>query len=115
MVKKEIVATTTKKVVNSMPKINPKQEFLNKHLAEIRTLINNNIKYPKRARKLRIQGLVTVKFKILKNGKLGEIQIIDGNKFLRKSTIDAIKNASVNFPKTITDIDIKIPISYKLY
>ncbi len=95
-------------------KKDPKKEFLKKHLSEIRALINKNIKYPKRARKLNIQGIVSVKFKILKNGKLGEIQILSGHKFLKKSTIQAIKNASINFPKTTTDIDIKIPISYKL-
>lgn len=118
VVKEETITTPkpviSKKAVNTAPKVNAKQEFLNKHLSQIRNLINENIKYPKRARKLKIQGLVTVKFKILKDGKLGEIQIIDGNKFLRKSTIEAIKRAASNFPKTTTDIEIKIPIAYKL-
>ncbi|GGD37455.1 hypothetical protein GCM10012288_09500 [Malaciobacter pacificus] len=118
VVKEETITTPkpviSKKAINTVPKVNAKQEFLNKHLSQIRNLINENIKYPKRARKLKIQGLVTVKFKILKDGKLGEIQIIDGNKFLRKSTIEAIKRAANNFPKTTTDIEIKIPIAYKL-
>jgi len=114
VVKEEVIEKPTKKVVTPIVKKDEKKEFLNQHLSQIRALINKNIIYPKRARKMNIQGIVKVKFEILKNGTIGKIDVLTGHKFLQKSTIEAIKRASTSFPKTTTDIDIKIPISYKL-
>lgn len=95
-------------------KIDEKKEYLSKHLEKIRSLIHQNITYPKRARKLSIQGVVIVKFKINSNGTVESITIIDGHKFLQKATIRAIQNASKYFPKVTKSIEIQIPIEYKL-
>jgi len=103
---------TQQKVVTH--KIDEKKEYLSKHLSQIRNLINQNVKYPTRARKLSIQGIVTVKFKINSNGTVENITILDGHKFLQKATIKAIQNASKYFPKVTKSIEIQIPIEYKL-
>ena len=94
--------------------INEEKEYISKYLKEIRNHILNNVKYPRRARKLSIEGIVKVKFEILKNGKIHNITIIDGHKLLRKATIKAIKRASDDFPRTNKSIEIIIPIEYKL-
>ena len=83
-------------------------------MALIRDLINQNIKYPLKAKKLSIQGVVTVKFKLNEDGVIENITIIDGHKFLQNATIEAIEEASRNFPKTNKSIEIQIPIEYKL-
>ena len=102
------------KAVQSKPVIDEKKEYLDKHLAQIRELINKNVKYPERAKKLSIEGIVIAKFKILEDGTIENIQIIDGHKFLQNATIEAIQEASKNFPKTNQSIEIQIPIEYKL-
>lgn len=94
--------------------VNEKKDYLDKHLAQIRNLINQNVKYPNRARKLSIEGVVTVKFKINEDGTVGNITIIDGHKFLQSTTIEAIEEASKSFPKINKSIEIQIPIEYKL-
>ncbi len=106
----EIVKTQ----INDTPKIDDKKVYLDKHLIQIRNLINQNIKYPIRARKLSIQGVVLVKFKITPNGDIENITILDGHKFLQNATIEAINEASKSFPKTNKSIEIQIPIDYKL-
>lgn len=106
----EIVKTQ----INDTPKIDDKKVYLDKHLIQIRNLINQNIKYPVRARKLSIQGVVLVKFKITQNGDIENITILDGHKFLQNATIEAINEASKSFPKTNQTIEIQIPIEYKL-
>ncbi len=106
----EIVKTQ----INDTPKIDDKEVYLDKHLIQIRNLINQNIKYPVRARKLSIQGVVLVKFKITPNGDIENITILDGHKFLQNATIEAINEASKSFPKTNQSIEIQIPIEYKL-
>jgi len=104
----------TKELVAPKPVIDEKKEYLEKHLALIRDLINQNVKYPLKARKLSIQGVVTVRFKINENGTVENIIIVDGHKFLQNATIEAIEEASRNFPKTNKSIEIQIPIEYKL-
>ncbi|MGD9623366.1 MAG: TonB family protein [Arcobacter sp.] len=104
----------TKELVAPKPVIDEKKEYLEKHLALIRDLINQNVKYPLKARKLSIQGVVTVRFKINENGTVENIIIVDGHKFLQNATIEAIEEASRNFPKTNKTIEIQIPIEYKL-
>uniref|UniRef100_UPI004047793F TonB family protein n=1 Tax=Aliarcobacter sp. TaxID=2321116 RepID=UPI004047793F len=130
LVKKEPIKT--KELVKEIVQHNPKAEikdikpiekkividerkvYLDKHLAQIRNLINQNVKYPKRARKLSIEGIVIAKFKINENGQIENITIIEGHKFLQKATIEAIQEASKSFPKTNKSIEIQIPIEYKL-
>jgi protein TonB len=87
---------------------------LDKNLALIRSLINENVKYPSKAKKLSIEGIVVVKFKILEDGSVENIQIIEGHALLRNSTIEAIEEASKSFPKSEMSIEIQIPIEYKL-
>ena len=96
------------------PLINEKKDYLDKHLAQIRNLINQNVKYPLKAKKLSIEGIVTVRFRINENGTIENITILDGHRFLQSATIEAIQEASKNFPKTNKSIEIQIPIEYKL-
>ena len=105
----EIQTTTSTK-----PVIDEKKEYLDKYLSQIRDSINKNITYPPKAKKLLIEGTVIVKFKITENGSVEDITIIDGHKFLQSSTIEAIEEASKEFPKTNKSIEIQIPIEYKL-
>lgn len=117
-VKENIVNSTIQKETKELPATKPvvdeKKEYLEKHLALIRDLINQNIKYPLKAKKLSIQGVVIVKFKLNEDGVIENITIIDGHKFLQNATIEAIEEASRNFPKTNKSIEIQIPIEYKL-
>lgn len=116
----EITSKTTEKIITAEKEIltktivDEKKDYLDKHLAQIRNLINQNVKYPMKARKLSIEGIVVVKFKILEDGSVENIEIIDGHKFLQNATIEAIQEASKNFPKTNKSIEIQIPIEYKL-
>ena len=94
--------------------INEEKLYIDKHLVEIRNHILKNVKYPRRARKLSIEGVVKVKFKISKSGDVYDIKIISGHKLLQKATIKAITKAADDFPKTNKSIEIIIPIEYKL-
>lgn len=102
------------KPLSPQPPVDEKKEYLDKHLEQIRSLINQNVKYPLKAKKLSIEGIVTAKFKINEDGTVENITIIDGHKFLQSATIEAIENASKSFPKTNQSIEIQIPIEYKL-
>lgn len=103
------------KQLNTKLQIDEKKEYLDKNLALIRSLINENVKYPPKAKKLSIEGIVVVKFRILEDGSVQNIQIVEeGHTLLRNSTIEAIEEASKSFPKSEISIEIQIPIEYKL-
>ncbi|XPV70155.1 MAG: energy transducer TonB [Halarcobacter sp.] len=107
-------STQEKEIIEKKVVRNYSKEYLEKHLKEIVKLIQQNIKYPKRAKRLNIQGEVIVEFKLLNTGEVINIKAIDGHRFLIKSSIKAIINASKDFPKVNKTIKIKVPISYKL-
>lgn len=121
---KEVVEKVLEKVVENQPiseivenKIVQKdiqKEYIDNNLALIRTLINENINYPAKAKKLSIEGIVVVKFKISENGSVEDIVVLEGHRFLQNATIEAIEEASKKFPKTNKSIEIQIPIVYKL-
>jgi protein TonB len=101
-------------ITSSQVALNQSKIYIDKNLLLIRKLIQENILYSKRAKRFNIQGVVKVKFKILKNGMIDKIDILKGHKLLRKSTIEAIKKASKNFPKVPKSLIITLPIEYKL-
>lgn len=110
----KVVETTTPQIEAPIQKKDEKKEYLEKNLILIRKLITDNIVYPRRAKKLNIQGIVTVKFKITKEGKVEDIIVLDGHNFLQKAAIEAIEEASKSFPKSQNSIEIRIPIEFKL-
>lgn len=121
---KEVVEKVLEKVVENHPKNeivenkvvqkDIQKEYIDNNLALIRTLINENINYPAKAKKLSIEGIVVVKFKIRENGSVEDIVVLEGHRFLQNATIEAIEEASKKFPKTNKSIEIQIPIVYKL-
>ncbi|RYA22365.1 hypothetical protein CRU96_13560 [Malaciobacter halophilus] len=118
---KKIVSKSSKKtskpknnITSSQVTLNQSKIYIDKNLLLIRKLIQENIVYSKRAKRFNIQGVVKVKFKISKNGMIDKIDILKGHKLLRKSTIEAIKKASKNFPKVPKSLIITLPIEYKL-
>jgi protein TonB len=74
-----------------------KQLFLNK----IRATINTNKKYPRVAKRRRIQGTVHVSFDILKDGTATNIHTSGASKVLQKAVKKSIKKS---FPTTIPQV-----------
>ncbi len=110
---KEEVKKEQEAVQKSLPK-DYEQTFLDEHLQEIVKQIQKHIKYPKRAKSLGIQGEVLVEFEILKEGSVQDIQALQGHVLLKKSALEAIKEASKYFPKVEKNMTIKVPIVYSL-
>jgi len=100
------------KVINEEKDV--EQDYLDKYLRLIRNQIKQNVHYPKSAKRLKIQGIVNVKFTLRSNGKVDNIVILSGHSRLKKSTINAVKDAASSFPKIKKDITIQLPIEYKL-
>ncbi len=112
--KKDVFKKIKEENILSKPAINQEKVYIDKNLLLIRKLIQENIVYSKRAKRFNIQGVVKVKFKILKEGGVAEVVILQGHKLLQKSTIEAINSASKSFPIVPKDLIITLPVEYKL-
>ncbi|WP_419769716.1 MAG: energy transducer TonB [Candidatus Marinarcus sp.] len=110
----ESEAKQTQEAIKKATSKRYEDDFLDQNLEKIVKLIQKNVKYPKRARNLNIQGKVIVMFTILTNGKIENLEALDGHRFLINSTLEAIRSAALDFPKVKKDITIKVPIAYIL-
>ena len=100
------------KKISQKPDI--EKEYIKLNLSKIISCINDEKFYPRRARRLHIEGVVKVKFLLKKDGSILIKKVICNKRFLKKATQKIIKRASKYFPKPPTDIMISVPIEFKL-
>ncbi len=88
------------------------------YTSQIRRQIRKNLYYPKMAKRMRMQGTVRVAFRVLKNGKITDIRVVNNpKKLLRKGAIKTLKAVSLKpIPIELHEefLDINIPIEFKL-
>ncbi|MDD4854765.1 MAG: TonB family protein [Sulfuricurvum sp.] len=98
------------------PPINVEKEFINEHLGEIRGLLLQNLKYPKMAQKLKMQGEVRIAFSLGSDGSVEDIKIIESSGFdlLDEDARTLIEKTASRFPKPSKSVRISVPLSYVL-
>lgn len=88
------------------------------YTSEIRREIRKHLFYPKMAKRLRMQGIVQVAFRVLKNGEITDIRVLNNpKKLLGKGAIKTLKALSLRaIPAELNEshMDINIPIEFKL-
>ena len=111
-------ANTNTKQANTSKEQNRRRD---KYLANLREEINKNKYYPRISNRLKEQGVVTLSFRVFKNGKIKNIKIKQSSKKsrLNNAAIKAVEDTSgfKAFPKEIRkeylDIDLKIGFTLK--
>lgn len=98
------------------PPPNVQKEFLNAHLGEIREILAQNLKYPKMAQKLRMQGEVRIAFSLDSDGSVSNIKVIESSGFdlLDSDAASLIEKTASRFPKPSESVRISVPLSYVL-
>ncbi|QCD52036.1 energy transducer TonB [Campylobacter sp. RM16192] len=84
--------------------------------SKMQAAIKKHQKYPKRAVKMKHQGVVEISFLFKTNGSVDDIKIIKSSGYdsLDEAAIETIRRAFKDFPMLDKDYIIKIPMSYKL-
>ena len=97
-------------------RMSEEEQYLENNLAKIAKLIKENLYYPRMARKRGIQGLVTVRFMLLKDASVTQITTISSNNgILTRAAIRTIAELSGKFPKPKADLMLTVPIQYSLH
>jgi len=118
-VKEEIVASTQiQEKVQEDPHAIQEQilkEYLQTNITKIRQLIKDNLYYPRSARRRGKVGEVIVKFRLLKDATVEDIEVISSkSEILSRAAKKTIINISGDFPKPKEELIIKVPIDYQL-
>ena len=88
------------------------------YTSKLRRQIQKNLFYPKMAKRMRMQGVVRVAFRVLKDGTITQIRVLNSpKKLLAKGAIKTLKALSLPaIPSELKEefLDINIPIKFKL-
>ena len=104
---------TTKKEIKEVK--SPKKEYVEEHLSEIIALIQDNLYYPRRARKRGVQGKVIIRFTLSKNAEVSEIKVLSSKSdILSRGAIKTIENIEYKLPKPKQKLTFNVPILYSL-
>jgi protein TonB len=90
--------------------------YLKEQFEYIRGLIQKNLAYPVRARRMGWEGRTVVSFTILENGRVQDIKILNssGYDLLDDNVLETITKVEP-FPKPPVKAELKIPITYRLH
>ena len=105
-VKKKASRASSRRATSSRVDPNKKSQFL----AKIRAKINRSKSYPRIARKRGMQGIIKIRFTILKNGRVGRISLT-GPKVFHNSAKRAVKKA---FPISVKNAPLSLPTTVNL-
>ena len=91
------------------------KEYIQDNISKIAKLLQDNLYYPRRARKKGITGKVIVKFTLELDSSVNNIKIITSNKeILSRAAIKTIQDLSGEFPSPKEQLTIEVPINYSL-
>jgi len=95
--------------------VSAQQEYKNNNLAKIAQLLQDNLYYPRRARKRGIEGEVKVSFVIHKDAQLSNIKVLSSSSdILSRAAIKTLEKLSGKFPKPSQELTLTVPIGYYL-
>lgn len=92
-----------------------RSRYSREHYAFIKDLIEKNLTYPPRARKMGWTGRVVVCFQVLISGRVDRIRIRDssGYEILDRNVVDTIREVEP-FPRPPEWVELSMPIVYRL-
>lgn len=93
----------------------PEQAYMNANIRIIVKLLQENLYYPRSARKRGMQGEVLVKFRLSKEGNVISSEVLSSeHKILSRAALETIESLSGKFPKPKEELLLSVPISYSL-
>lgn len=89
--------------------------YMQMHLEEIVRLLQEHLYYPRSARKRMIQGEVTVRFRLTKEAKVRDIEVVASEyEILSRAAVKTLEELSEKFPQPQEEIVLSVPIDFRL-
>lgn len=91
------------------------KDYMSEHIQKIVQLLQDNLYYPRSARKRGITGEVLVEFKLSSSGEVHSIEVTNSQSdILSRAAIKTIQNLSNDFPIPSEELLLHVPINYTL-
>lgn len=91
------------------------EQYINEHMKQLVKLLQENLYYPRSARKRGVEGSVVVKFILRKDATACCIEVISSNSaILSRAAVQTIENLSGKFPIPTKELVLNVPILYDL-
>jgi len=95
--------------------LSKEEVYKSNNLSKIAKLLQENLYYPRRARKRGIEGKVVVRFVLQKDATVNNIEVVSSKSaILSRGAVKTIDNLSGKFPKPDEVLTLTVPISYYL-
>ena len=92
------------------------RDYLNQHLAKIVALLQENLYYPRMARKRRIEGEVLVAFRLECDGTVHDLHIKrHARQILDRAAVETVASLSGKLPHPKNTLSIEVPIRFVLH
>lgn len=115
VVEQVIEKVVEKAVTPSKIEKSPEKKYIDENLDKIIQLLQENLYYPRSARKRGIVGEVIVQFTLLEDASVHDIIIVESEReILSRAAQRTIENLSGEFPKPKEKMILHIPIMYSL-
>ena len=124
IVVKPSIAQAEKEVTQNSVEISLQQEsektdeelYVEENLNLIVQLLQENLYYPRRARKRGVEGDVLVRFNLSTEAQLSNVEVISSvSDILSRGALQTIENIASELPKPKTNLTLSVPISYRLH
>ena len=124
--KKKVEERVQKRVVSKASRVLPtkkkkplkaKKDSIDPTLLDsIRYLIQSSLRYPSMARRLKLEGVVLISFKLDKEARvvLAEVETSSGSSLLDARALETVESLSGSYPRLSKEIELKIPIAFSL-
>lgn len=90
-------------------------EYIDEYLKQLVKLLEDNLYYPRSARKRGVEGSVVVKFVLSTDATARSIEVISSSsEILSRAAVQTIENLSGKFPKPKEDVVLNVPVKYDL-
>jgi protein TonB len=89
--------------------------YINKHIAIIQELLAENLYYPRSARRRGIIGDVKIKFELLPDSSVQNIEVLESShEILSRAAIKTIQELESKFPQPNEKLSITLPVNFSL-
>ena len=91
------------------------QNYMDQNILKIKELLQNNLYYPRSARKRGVTGDVIVKFKLSTSAQVHYVKVLSSSsEILSRAAIKTIEDLSGKFPHPNEELILHVPINYRL-
>lgn len=109
-------AATKRQTREPLPVVQTQKEYLDQHLAKIVALLQDNLYYPRMARKRHIEGEVLVAFRLEGDGTVHDLRIKrHAREILDRAAVETVSSLSGKLPHPENPLSIEVPIRFVLH